>query len=359
MYERNDSLGIDPFWTYHLHCPIPYLPKSVGCNFVESPKKPEVKYRFLTEGKVIRAGDECLFWDGTYRIYDCQVGRVMDKAFEVHKDYRRPIRMQDATHRYLDVGESIKHEDEVNSRGLNSWHYTFRAGEEVRQVDADVGQLYRRKLEETAVEQPKPETKAALADDYNYRYLKAGEITKEGDEVDLGVGLKVYWEKCRNGNVNAVVTKSHETQRLYRRPKTLTGPVNSVSQDLEAENETLKDQLANSMAEVNELKEKLRDTEVAVNVYKKLQQLLGVGDRVTTTVFAMIVEIDRLKEKLEKYEPQYVYLKAGDLIQEGDEYQSDFDYRWCLSYSAGKHVGDGGTCNYDTLKPYNYRRKVK
>ena len=352
MYQRNDSLGIDPFWVYKYAWPTAQLPEFVWSNFVESPKKPEeVKYRFLTDGEVAKKGDEVKCEDGAYRTYSFLKNSIVRKACEEHRLYRRPIRMQDATHRFLDIEESIKPEDEV---GLNSWHCTYRGGENVRQVDDDAGQLYRRKLEETTVEQPKPETKAPLADDYNYRCLLAGELTKEGDEVYLGAN----WAKCLNGNINAVVTKFHETERLYRRPKT-PEPDNTSMQDLWNEIETLKDQLANSMAEVNELKEKLRDTEVAVNVYTWLQGYLGVIDMVRSTVVKMCLENGELRKSLRKYEPQYIYLRAGDLLEEGDEYQSPITEGWHPTFSNGRRVGDSGTWCPETGKPYYYRRKVK
>ena len=273
---------------------------SYGGWDVDPPKKVELVYRFLEEGEPIQDTDQ---WNEVKTATDWLVAKHVKWAFEGGKvaynilpvgngggtyQFRRPIRMQDATHRYLDVGETIIDGDEFLSGWAENWYPTYATDRVVGSEKANqytfgkdtlnnAEVLYRRQAKHVL----KVEKKITADDVLNYTYLKAGEFTKEGDEVFIeSCFSNGRWEKCKNGNIDAIVSKYQEDKKCYRRKidhnflsGDLVGSAGLSSsttkrvteffqvamlklgiEELNQEVATLKDQLANVMAEVNELK---------------------------------------------------------------------------------------------------------
>jgi hypothetical protein len=384
-----------PFWSYYdiqLPNPLKYVYYTV--NDIGPVSKPEKQYRYLKEGERFKEGDEWGCADHKTSPVSSNIWNYpVSAADERMDDVRREVRMQDAEHRYLDAGEKIVEEDEFLSHIHDD---EWKKSGEYGRYQGTVGDrftkdyVYRRKwptFKNTEVtvdgqkvncfdnithkELPNPE----------YRFLKAGEVTQEGDEVEVGSPWNsLQWEKVRNGNLNLCIGKYQETQKSYRRKveaqkvkettidpgegfrilkegevvqkgdevtlygnswslvgisigtivgQTNTGifrrektlvelahdvwpRTNARLEELRNEVKTLKDQLANAMAEVNELKAKI--------------------------------------------EPMYIYLKVGDLIKDGDEvcYED-----WSPTVCQGLKVGQPGTFNSVDNRPFEYRRRVK
>jgi hypothetical protein len=79
---------------------------------------PPVQYRFLQVGEVASAKTDevnCGKWDKVYGLD----GHVVTSYEE--DVYRRPVRLQDATHRFLDLGEKIANGDEWAYQQNDTW----------------------------------------------------------------------------------------------------------------------------------------------------------------------------------------------------------------------------------------------
>jgi hypothetical protein len=312
--------------------------------------KSEPQYRILEEGEPIQDGDEFRLpkisdkWESTKSVKSTFEGVAKKNILSPSQgggtyEFRRPIRVETPGYRYLDVGEKIVEGDEYWHKGLRRWCDTRAINRVVGSTEAnqytfgadnvtDVHFKYRRQIEAL-----KPELKPA-PEDSSYRYLQAGEATKEDDEVLIRSFAGSQWEKCENGNLGSMVSKYHADQKCYRRkidhevlpsrpghvypaleneyrvryfPPLFT---TSLIEELVRENEILKDQLANAMAEVNELRGK---------------------------------------------EPQYRLLNYGEKRIEGDQLLSHGG--WENSCCVGERVGNDPTLDY-TGKPYEYRRKI-
>jgi hypothetical protein len=315
---------IDPFWIPYLSIRLPDPQKYMWIDILHyvDPPKPKPVYRFLEEGETIKEGDET-------KLMECSkvsssLGLKVTRLWAESRFYRRPVCMQDATHRYLDIGEKILQGDEYYNTYFSSWKEFYSSHSFIYTT----GRLFE-------IRRPFPATKPELnklPDDPNYFYLKAGEFTKDGDEVLLSNYEKSYWEKVKNGNVDAIVSKSQEDNKCYRRKKTPTvnlcgdrsvsyfGNLLSVCRinELNLEVSTLKDQLANAMAEVNELK-------LVVDVVGKTG---------------------------------YVTLSVGDLLEEGDECYDPDTKKWNKTCNAGKIIGHRYTVQLNGETPFQYRRKI-
>jgi hypothetical protein len=254
-----------------------------GCLDVDPPKKIEPVYRILEEGEKLQAGDEIGFlgekrpcWSKMSAVGENEVARrsVLGPPYGSEYQYRRPVRMQDVTHRYLDVGEMIVDGDDYYNELCKEWFPTFAAPRTVGSLKGNLYTFGEEKVLNIGVRYRRPFTAKPelnkLPDDPNYFYLKAGEYTKAGDEVLIQSFDASRWEKVKNGNIDAIVSKTQADMKCYRRKvdhKELSDFKSDYSVDyfskmfsicrineLTLEVNTLKDQLANAMAEINELK---------------------------------------------------------------------------------------------------------
>jgi hypothetical protein len=351
---------INPVFVYgNYKIRIPEPPKYMWFNSWDvDPPKPKPVYRFLEEEEIVCKGDEVQCTNSAGRVFDWSpighgyAGRKAEPTNLFCGNtyvYRRPIRMQDNTHRYLDVGEKIVEGDERLFRF--GWDLSEGHLPQWKAKVGDVGfcnlgnncpEQFRRQFLSPA----KPELDK-LPDDPNYFYLKAGEFTKAGDEVLLSTYEKPYWETVKNGNIGAIVSKFQANLKCYRRKKDvviqsnchhgdLTGmpidnnrfayfsgilkhvcDIHNVSVNTyEAEIKTLKDQLANAMAEINELKAKSPE------------------------------------------EPRYRNLEVGETLLLGDECYDPDTKKWNKTCNAGKTIGHRYTVQLNGETPFQYRRKI-
>jgi hypothetical protein len=138
--------------------------KDVTISNIAEPVKPaeapSVQYRFLQEGEIASAKtDEVSIWEKWKKVKGYHGSKLSDCDASGHK-FRRPVRIQDATHRYLDGGEMIVSTDEY---GPGVWLSTTSAGCRVGEgVAASGGDCYRRVFvaEEKVEPAVKPEAKA-------------------------------------------------------------------------------------------------------------------------------------------------------------------------------------------------------
>jgi hypothetical protein len=218
-------------------------------------------------------------------------------------------------------------------------------------------------------------------EDPNYYYLQAGEFTKEGDEVFIeNCCSSGRWEKCKNGNIDAIVSKFQADKGCYRRKvdhnflsslnnKITEAYLNGQVFELKQEVSTLKDQLANAMAEINELKAKASVNEKPVVQYRMLtvddyiqknlgDELLWHGQWSLTTWTHEKMDERSLGKYRRPIKSEYHYLKAGEEIRAGDECFNVPTGEWLPSCNVGECAGSPRTFDLGKNKPFEYRRKI-
>jgi hypothetical protein len=138
--------------------------KDVTISKIAEPVKPAatptVQYRFLQEGEIASSKtDEVYVWSGWDQVKGYN-GHKLNALDASENKFRRPVRMQGAAYRYLDIGEMIVSTDEF---GPGVWMSTTSAGCRVWEgVAASGGDCYRRVFvaEEKVEPAVKPEAKA-------------------------------------------------------------------------------------------------------------------------------------------------------------------------------------------------------
>jgi hypothetical protein len=125
----NARAAIDKCYRRRLHTKKPSAPVVVQTSFptqaqiaeVVKPAEvvtPPVQYRFLQEGEVASAKTDevnCMDWEKVSGL-DGHVIETYDKD-----NFRRPVRMQDAKHRFLDLGEKIVRGDDWAYKQNDTW----------------------------------------------------------------------------------------------------------------------------------------------------------------------------------------------------------------------------------------------
>lgn len=240
------------------------------------PKEPKVGpaaglgYRSLSVGEVIQADDEAFFASANTWVKTRNPGLRVQAIGLAYRRKEPPVTytidgIRPAAgpgYRRLSVGERLQADDEVFFPATGVWGKTSNPGFPV----VNISLAYRRKVS------PAP----------GYRFLRAGEITLEGDEFEHSPG---EWLPV-SMSIGTAVSEFDETNRLLRRKEPT--PIGQVTPDPDA-------------------------------------PAFNPG-------------------------PGYRLLKAGELIEEGDEYRDSSEDRWETSWAVG-----------DALHSENegvYRRKV-
>jgi hypothetical protein len=352
------STHYDPLGPYYwLNFQYPAYPKFINVNnWIAEPICAKVEYRILELQETIQEGDEeCGQEHDDFRPVIMSWVGCRTSKYNTCK-FRRPIRMQDARHRFLDIGETIISGDEYTCSAScpECWRPAINSiGFALKSVQGGP-KRWRRKIEF-----PKTISTAAtitiegppVQSNNSYRILQSGDIIQYGDEIiggTSGIGDRYEtWTKLKPDACCLGLDVDFYKNKFSFRRKVGDSKLQK---------------------EVNELKEKLRSTETAVSVYADLQKLLKTRYEVEWTVERLLEENGDLKEEIQALKtphkpprripyqeplggPQYIALGVGDVIQPGDEYRINRDFPWVSCTTFGDTIDKTYQCEY--------RRKVK
>jgi hypothetical protein len=344
-----NDYGFDPFWTWKIGgYALPSMPK-VSFNLttvLDENGKITKSYISLNPEDVLKDGDEYYCkGNGGWKPVSTVGKKVKDQISCFYTPsvaphlYRRPIPVTNETkpekkqYRTLEEYEIVQKGDQVSGTGDDGWADCNKTIGNT--ASGHYGFTYRRPVR---------------IQSNGWRYLDIGEKIKEDDQYApymntpyvVSVGDYIAGKKAKYFDL--YIRKYPEGGSV-----TLDPSSNTEVEKLQETIATLKDQLANSMAEVNELK----------NEISMLNNTDGFAraDHTHPTPWSDINTSPELKDevaakKTEKEpEPEYYYLKRGEVVKEGDECAAYNSEKWLPTIYASKRVGE----------PYmadRYRRKL-